>query len=199
MSQPPATSAGDRPGSSADEPAGRAGDLVVSRYPMAPLIRLTLLFLYLALVLPLPLLAPASLRWPMGLALPLGLVLLLAITSEQVEMDGEGLRVGHPDWCAWLLRRGWQLPWQQIIGLTAVPTSQGGRVHYVRSRGGQAWLLPQRVARFDDFLQRFSQHSGISTQGISRLTPPWTYQLLAVLTGLMLAIEAGALLRWGLS
>jgi hypothetical protein len=187
-----------------------------SIHPMAPLIRFTLLGLYLALVLPLPLLAPAELRWPMAVALPLGLLVVLAITSEQVEVDDQGLRVGHPAWCAWLLRRGWQLSWQQVTGLTSVTTSQGGRVHYVRSEGrgsgsgrsgsgsanaagSQAWLLPQRVADFDLFLSTFQAHTGIDTSGVGRITPAWTYQLLAGLSGLMLAGETLALLRWGFS
>jgi hypothetical protein len=77
---------------------------------MAPLIRFTLLALYLALVLPLPLMAAGALRPLMLAAVPLGLVLVVAITSERVEVDSNGIRVGHPPWCAWLLRRGWQLP-----------------------------------------------------------------------------------------
>ncbi len=79
-------------------------------YPMAPLIRYTLMLLYLALVLPLPALAPDGLRLWLLVMVPLGLVLVLAMVSERVELDGEGLRVGPAPWCAWLLRRGWQLP-----------------------------------------------------------------------------------------
>ena len=169
------------------------------RYPMAPLIRFTLLGLYLALVLPLPLLAPSGLRLPLLLATITGLVLVVAITSERVELDGHGLRVGHPPWCAWLLRRGWQLPWSHITALTPVTTSQGGRVYYVRSAAtedglsGAAWLLPQRVARFKDFLERFDAATGIDTRSISRISPPWTYQLLALLSALLLAGELLAL------
>lgn len=169
------------------------------RYPMAPLIRFTLLGLYLALVLPLPLLAPEPLRQPLWLACIAGLVLVVAITSERVELDGQGLRVGHPGWCAWLLRRGWQLPWSHITALTPVTTSQGGRVYYVRSaatedgRSGAAWLLPQRVARFDDFLERFSIATGLSTKGIGRISPPWTYQLLALMSALLVSGELLAL------
>jgi hypothetical protein len=169
-------------------------------YPMAPLIRFTLLALYLALVLPLPFLAPPALRLPLGLALPLGLLLVIAATSERVELDDEGLRVGHPPWCAWLLRRGWSLPWPRVLGLTPVATSQGGRVWYVRSAGGKSdegtaspgrsYLLPQRVARFDDFLIRFSAASGIDTSAVGRISPPWTYQLLALLCGALLIGEA---------
>ena len=65
----------------------------------------------------------------------------------------------------------------------------GGRVFYVRDRRGGAHLLPQRVERFEVFLQQFSQATGIDTSSIGRLSPPWTYQLLAVLTGLFLAGE----------
>jgi len=75
-------------------------------YPMAPVIRLTLVCLYLALVAPLPWLAPAESRAGVGLAVGLGLALIVALTSEQVELDESGIRVGHPSWCSWLLRRG---------------------------------------------------------------------------------------------
>jgi len=180
-------------------------------YPMASLIRLTLISLYLALVLPLPLLAPSDLQPWMALAVPAGLALVLAITSERVELDDQGLRVGHPSWCSWWLRRGWSLSWASIDGLTPVATSQGGRVFYVRShaggeRGGDgapqaasgnAYLLPQRIAGFEDFLNRFSAASGIDTRAVGRITPPWTYQLLALLSGLLLGGELLAMARLG--
>ena len=162
-------------------------------YPMAAVIRFTLIGLYLALVLPLPFLAPSSLQLPLALALPLGLWLVVAATGERVELDGSGVRVGYPAWCGWLFRRGWELPWEKVQGLTPVATSQGGRVWYVRSAGagtgGRSFLLPQRVARFDDFLARFAQASGVDTAAVGRISPPWTYQLLAVLSGTLLVGE----------
>ncbi len=176
------------------------------RYPMAPLIRFTLIGLYLALVLPLPALAPPELRTGFGLALPLGLLLLLAATSEQVSLDATGLAVGHPRWCAWLLRRGWRLDWREITGLTPVATSQGGRVWYVRRAStaganppGQAYLLPQRVQHLEELLEELQARTGLDTSAIGRISPPWTYQLLAGLTTLMLAAEvvAGAALARG--
>jgi len=166
------------------------------RYPMAPLIRITLISLYLALVLPLPLLAPPALQTLLWCALPLGLILVLALVSEQVELHDTGIRVGHPRWCSWLLRRGWELNWDQITGLTPVSTSQGGRVYYVRSGDGSAYLLPQRVQAFGDFLGRFGQTTGIDTSSIGRISPPWTYQLLAGLCTAMLLFEG--LFAWAL-
>ena len=158
-------------------------------YPMAPLIRSTLLALYLALVLPLPWLAPEDLRPAMVIALPTGLVLILALVSEQVELDSDGISVGHPSWCRWLLRRGWQLGWSQLSGLTPVSTSQGGRVYYLRSSDGGAYLLPQRVAQFDDFLVQVAARSNLDLGAVGRISPPWTYQLLAVLSGALLVGE----------
>ena len=168
-----------------------SGTLAVSseRYPMSALIRFTLIALYLAMVAPLPLLAPAELKLLLWLALPLGLGLVVAATSEAVELDADGIRVGHPSWCAWLLRRSWSLPWKSISGLTPVATSQGGRVFYVRGEDGSAYLLPQRVAAFEQFLGRFSQETGINTSSIGRISPPWTYQLLAGLSATMLLGE----------
>jgi hypothetical protein len=163
-------------------------------HPLDRLISSTLVLLYLALVLPLPLLAPEALRPWLLLLVPLGLVLLLAVLSERVWLSDEGLRLGHPAWCGWLLRRGWTLRWDEVEALVPVGTSQGGRVFYVRRRGpeGGAVLLPHRIARFEAFLEQFSRRSGLDTRGVGRLTPPWTYQLLAVLSGLMLAAELGA-------
>jgi hypothetical protein len=170
--------------------AAEAGHGASSRHPMAPLIRFTLISLYLALVLPLPWQAPQALRGALWLAVVLGLVLVLAITSERVEVDAQGIRVGHPAWCGWWLRRGWQLSWSSITGITPVTTSQGGRVYYLRSGDG-TFLLPQRVARFEEFLEQFGQHTGLDTSDIGRISPPWTYRLLALLSGLMLVGELG--------
>ncbi len=164
------------------------------RHPMAPLIRCTLIGLYLALVLPLPWQAPSGLRAVLWASVPLGLALVLALTSEQVELDAAGIRVGHPAWCGWWLRRGWQLPWTAITAITSVATSQGGRVYYLRSGDG-AFLLPQRVARFEAFLADLSSHTGLDTSGIGRISPPWTYRLLAMLCGVMLVGE----LAWGIT
>ena len=130
----------------------------------------------------------SDLPWLWG-ALPLGLALILALVSEQVELTAAGIRVGHPRWCAWLLRRGWQLSWADIRGLTPVATSQGGRVFYVRDATGSAYLLPQRVQAFEAFLGQFGQATGLDTSSIGRISPPWTYQLLAALCALMLAGE----------
>jgi hypothetical protein len=159
------------------------------RFQISPLIRGTLIGVYLALVLPLPLMAPAGLRPLLLLAAPIGLALVWALLSEEVLLNDQRIQVGYPRWCAWLLRRGWQLPWQEISRLIPMGTSQGGTVYYVSSARQEHYLLPQRLDRFNDFLARFQAASGVDTSQVQRLTPPWTYQLLAVLAALMLTSE----------
>lgn len=145
-------------------------------------------------MLRLPLLAPAPLAPWLLLAQVTGLLLVPGLTSEQVRLVSEAISVGYPGWCRWLLRRDWSRPSSQISGLTPVGTSQGGRVVYVRRQGGGAFLLPQRIAHFDDFVQRFAARTGLDLADVGRLTPPWTYQRLALLSALMVTAELVGLL-----
>ena len=161
----------------------------MERFGLSPLIRFTLLALYVALVLPLPVLAPETLRPWMLAGLLTGLVLVLGLLSEQVETDAAGLRVRYPGWIRWLLRRSWSMEWADIRGLVPVGTSQGGTVYYLKAADCRHQLLPQRIERFDLFLKLLSERSSVSTKGIGRLTPPWTYQVLAALAALMVVGE----------
>ena len=158
-------------------------------FQLSPLIRGTLITVYLALVLPLPVLAPESLRLWMFAAVPFGLLVVLAMLSEQVSVTNSGITVGHPSWCSWLLRRGWSLKWTEMKALVPVGTSQGGKVFYITTHDQSQRLLPQRLEHFDRFLDLIQSRSSLRTTGIGRLTPPWTYQLLAALAALMLVGE----------
>jgi hypothetical protein len=60
-----------------------------------------------------------------------------------------------------------------------------------------AYLLPQRVENFPEFLSAFSAFSGIATDSVARITPPWTYQLLAIMSGAMIVGEVISLAKIG--
>ena len=160
------------------------------RFQLSPLIRFTLLTVYFALVLPLPLMAPLALRPWLEIAVVLGFGLVWALLSEQVVITESGLAVGYPNWCNWLLRRSWALKWEEIRALVPVGTSQGGTVYYMSTHDQRHQLLPQRLESFPEFLSLVKHYSGLDTSTIGRLTPPWTYQLLAGLAGLMLLGES---------
>ncbi|MBU6229107.1 MAG: hypothetical protein KGQ93_05390 [Cyanobacteria bacterium REEB459] len=161
------------------------------RFAISPLIRLTLLLLYTALMLPLPFLArvtqsPGSSNW-LTAAIALGGLLIYAALSQRVEIDTQGIRVNYPNWIGWLFRHQWYLPWSQVQQLKPRSTGQGGLVYYFVGTDQQAYLLPMRVAGFARLLKLVEAYSNLDTSDIKPLAQPWMYGLLLLLSlGLLL-------------
>ncbi|HRD41634.1 MAG TPA: hypothetical protein PLI52_02575, partial [Prochlorococcaceae cyanobacterium AMR_MDS_5431] len=82
-----------------------------------------------------------------------------------------------------------EINWDNIQGLIPVESSQGGQVYYIKSRDNEAYLLPQRITRFDKFINHFKEMSGIEFISANKLTPAWTYELLAILSSLIIIVE----------
>ncbi len=161
-------------------------------FRISPLIRLTLLSLYIALTVPLPFLAeiadaPVSpaLLW-VGLAIGLGL--LYGALSERVIVDNAGISVNYPRW--FRLRKGWFLPWQDIQALKPKTTGQGGLVYYFLSKEGKGYLLPMRMVGFAKFVQIVQEKTSIDTQDVRPLAQPWMYIILLGFTILLLLVDA---------
>lgn len=165
-----------------------------SIFNLSPLIRLTLLALYIALTVPLPFLSqvagptiPPQLLWA---GIGLGAGALYAALSEQVVVDNEGIQVTYPSWVPRLFRRGWSLPWTEIKALKPRSTGQGGLVYYFVSQSGQAYLLPMRVAGFARLVRLVQAKTGIDTTDVRPLSQPWMYLILLGFTLLLLAIDS---------
>lgn len=163
-------------------------------FRISPIIRLTLLSFYTALTLPLPFLsqvtaAPVSPQL-LGAGLGLGAVLLYGALSEQVIVDESDIQVTYPGWVRRLFRKGWTLPWSDIVALKPRSTGQGGIVYYFLSRSGQAYLLPMRIAGFAELVRLVQAKTGIDTRDVRPLSQPWMYLILLTLTLLLLAIDA---------
>lgn len=171
-------------------------------FRLSPLVRLTLLLLYLGLTLPLPILAQVThapippLALALGLAL--GAVLLYGALAEQVILTDQGIEVLYPQWIRWLLRRGWFLPWSEIQSLKPRSTGQGGLVYYFLSRSGQGYLLPMRVAGFSRLVAQVQAQTGLDTSNVRPLSQPWMYFILLAVTLLLFAFDAWTIVQ-GLS
>jgi len=162
-------------------------------FHLSPLVRITLLLLYLGLTLPLPFLAqvtqaPVS-PWLLAIALVFGFVALYATLSEQVILDEAAIRVAYPGWVPPLWRRGWALPWQDIKALKPRTTGQGGLVYYFVTQAGEARLLPMRVAGFARLVAIVQLQTGIDTQDVRPLSQPWMYFILLGVTVLLVLID----------
>ncbi len=168
-----------------------------SVFHLSPLIRLTLLSLYTALTLPLPFLAeathsPVPAIW-LWVGMGVGLAALLAVLSERVVLDDQGIGVTYAAWVPRLFRRGWHLPWRDIQALKPRTTGQGGLVYYFLNHAGQGYLLPMRVAGFARLVQQVQNRTGIDTTDVYPLAQPWMYIILLGCTIVLLLVDAWTL------
>lgn len=165
-----------------------------SVFRLSPLIRLTLLSLYVALTVPLPFLAqvtaapiPPAFIW-VGIAL--GAIALYAALSERVVLDERGIEVTYPSWVPRFFRKGWSLPWSEVKDLKPRTTGQGGIVYYFLSKEEKAYLLPMRVAGFAKLVKEVQAKTGIDTTDVIPLAQPWMYLILLGFTLLLLLVDA---------
>ena len=163
-------------------------------FRVSPLIRITLLLLYVALTAPLPFLSnythatiPAS--W-LSIALAIGFVFLYGALSDRVILDDIGIKLTYPQWFPSFVRRGWSLTWQDIAALKPRITGQGGIVYYFVSKtSDQAYLLPMRVVGFTRLVKIVEERTGIDTRDVLPLAQPWMYVILLVFTLLLLLMD----------
>lgn len=163
-------------------------------FRISPIIRITLLSLYSALLIPLPFLSQAvkapvtpELLW---VGIGLGAITLYAALTEQVITDEHGIQVTYPAWVPALFRKGWSLPWTEIKALKPRTTGQGGLVYYFLSQSGQGYLLPMRIAGFAKLVRIVQQKTGIDTTDVRPLSQPWMYFILFGCTLFLLLIDA---------
>jgi hypothetical protein len=163
-------------------------------FRISPLIRITLLSLYVALTVPLPFLAqvssapvPPALLW---VGIGLGAIALFGALSERVIVDEQKIQVAYPSWVPQFFRKGWLLPWTDVKDLKMRTTGQGGLVYYFLSQSSQkAYLLPMRVVGFARLVKLVEVHTGIDTTDVRPLAQPWMYLILLGFTLLLLLVD----------
>jgi hypothetical protein len=170
---------------------------MTSVFRISPLIRITLLSLYLALTLPLPFLAevtaaPIPSLW-LWIGIVIGFVAVYAASSDRVIVNDEQIQVTYPQWVLPIFRRlnrGWSLKWSEIESLKLRTTGQGGLVYYFLSRDSdKAYLLPMRIVGFAKLTRIVTEKTGIDTSEVRPLSQPWMYLILLGLTLLLLLID----------
>lgn len=164
-----------------------------SVFRISPLIRITLLCLYVALTVPLPFLAqvtaaPVSpaLLW---VVISIGAVALYAALCERVILDEQQIQVTYPRWVPRFFRKGWSLPWTDVKDLKMRTTGQGGLVYYFLSQSGQAYLLPMRVVGFAQMVRQVQAKTGMDTTDVRPLSQPWMYLILLGCTLLLFLVD----------
>ncbi len=163
---------------------------MTTTFNLSPLIRITLLSLYTALIVPIPFLAdvtdaPVSSTW-LWAGFIVGGIFLYGALSEKVLLDDEGIQVTYPQWFRLISRKGWSLKWSEIAQLKMRTTGQGGMVYYfVTQARDRAYLLPMRVAGFAKMVGIVEEKTDIDTSDVCPLSQPWMYMVLLSVTALL--------------
>jgi uncharacterized membrane protein len=163
-------------------------------FKISPIIRITLLSLYIGLTVPLPFLAdftdaPVP-SWLLWIGIALGAIAVYAALCERVILDDKQIQVAYPQWVPKFFRQGWSLSWQEVEQLKMRTTGQGGLVYYfTSSNADQAYLLPMRIAGFNKMVNLITEKTGIETKDIRPLSQAWMYLILLVCTMLLWLLD----------
>ncbi len=163
-------------------------------FNISPIIRITLLCLYVGLTVPLPFLAaatsapiPANLLW---IGIIIGAIAVFAALSQKVILDDTKIQVTYPSWIPNFLFKRWELNWQEIAELKMRTTGQGGLVYYfVTPEKDRAYLLPMRIAGFAKMVRIVTEKTAIDTSDVRPLSQPWMYLILFICTMLLWLVD----------
>ena len=168
---------------------------MIEKFKTLFFVKSSLITLYLALTIPIPFISIDKLKILSITAFVLGLYLIINITSDYVETCNNKISYKTSFISRTLGRKNWEIFWKDIKLIESLPTSQGSKVFYFKTKKGDNFLIPQRVENFEKFLLIVSKNTGIATNELSYISPLWTYKLLTFLSVLMITGELFAFLH----
>ena len=157
-------------------------------------VKSSLISLYLALTIPIPFISIDKLKIISLISFVIGLYLIINITNDYVETCDNKISYKTSFISKIFGKKNWEISWKDIKLIKSVPTSQGSKVYYFNTYQDKNFLVPQRLENFEKFLLVVSKRSDIAINGISYLSPLWTYKLLTFLSALMILGELFAFL-----
>ena len=158
-------------------------------------VKSSLISLYLALTIPIPFISIDKLKIISLISFFIGLYLITNITNDYVETCDNKISYKTSFISKIFGKKNWEISWKDIKLIKSVPTSQGSKVYYFNTYKDKNFLVPQRLENFEKFLLVVSKRSGIAINGISYISPLWTYKLLTFLSALMIFGELFAFLN----
>ena len=157
-------------------------------------VKSSLISLYIALTIPISFISIEELVIPSIVCFFLGLYLIISFTSDYVETSNDKISYKTSLISKFFGKENWEIFWEDILLIKSLPTSQGSKVYYFKTRNGNNFLIPQRLEKFEKFLLIIHRNTKINVDQISYLSPLWTYKLLTVISILMIAGEIFAFL-----
>ena len=158
------------------------------------IVKTSLISLYLALTIPLPFISNEKLKIFSIILFVLGLFLIFNITNDYLETTSQKIIYKSSFLSKTFGKKNWEIFWNDIKFIKALPTSQGSKVYYFVNNKDDNYLLPQRLENYEKFLLLITKKTGLNVEGFSYISPLWTYRLLTFLSLLMILGELIAFL-----
>ena len=152
-------------------------------------VKSSLVSLYLALTIPIPFISIEKLKITSIITFILGLYLIIDITSDYVETCNNKISYKTSFISKYFGKKNWEIFWKDITLIKSLSTSQGSKVYYFITKKGDNFLVPQRLENYEKFLLTIHRNTKLSVEGISYISPLWTYKFLTFLSVLMIIGE----------
>ena len=148
-------------------------------------VKSSLISLYLALTIPIPFVSSENLKILSIISFVFGLLLIINITDDYVNTCDNKIFYKTSFISKIFGKKNWEISWKDIKLIKSLPTSQGSKVHYFISNKDESFLVPQRVENFERFISIVEEKTKLNIDGLSYISPLWTYKLLTFLSMFM--------------
>ena len=162
---------------------------MIEKFKTLFFVKSSLISLYLALTIPIPYVSSENLKLLSIFTFIFGLFLIINITNDYVNTCDNKVSYKTSFISKVLGKKNWEIFWNDIKLIKSFPTSQGSKVHYFVTNKDESFLVPQRIENFERFISIVENKTKLNINGLSYLSPLWTYKLLTYLSVLMIIGE----------
>ena len=158
---------------------------MIEKFKTLFFVKSSLISLYLALTIPIPFISSKNLKILSIISFVIGLLLIINITDDYVNTCDNKIFYKTSFISKIFGKKNWEIYWKDIKFIKSLPTSQGSKVHYFISNKDESFLVPQRVENFERFISIVKEKTNLNIDGLSYISPLWTYKLLTFLSMFM--------------
>ena len=162
---------------------------MVEKFKTLFYVKSSLISLYLALTFPIPFISSEKFKIFSIITFVFGLFLIINITNDYVDICEKKISYKTSFISKIFGKKNWEIFWKDIKLIKSFSTSQGSKVHYFISNKDESFLVPQRVENFERFISIVENNTNLNIDGLSYISPLWTYKLLTCLSFLMIIGE----------
>ena len=162
---------------------------MIEKFKTLFFVKSSLISLYLSLTIPIPYVSSEKLKLLSIFTFIFGLFLIINITNDYVNTCDNKVSYKTSFISKVLGKKNWEIFWNDIKLIKSFPTSQGSKVHYFVTNKDESFLVPQRIENFERFISIVENKTKLNINGLSYLSPLWTYKLLTYLSVLMIIGE----------